>query len=127
MPNFGSTGSVELREYNYDTNQYDSKGEVNLGALAKCLKPQDVALILDHWVNGVCGNPYGNGQKMGRMFQETHRTLQGCLTNLALGILAGMGEADPRYTDPRNETAVATANKVKALVDDGTLNIQPFI
>jgi hypothetical protein len=49
----------------------------------------------------------------------THRTLQRLAICFAFGIIAGLSEQE--HTDPRNETAIQTAKKIKAMIDKGEL------
>lgn len=116
---------VTVKQHNYTTNETEVLATVSTHALARCLNTEQLAELLDDWVNIHTG--FQNGLKMGRTFQGTHRTLQGQLVNLALGILVGLGETDPRRTDARNEYAIQAANKVKAMVESGELPSQPFI
>jgi hypothetical protein len=127
MPLFGSTGKVELKSYNYDTKQVESEGEVSLWLVSKNMKLEDLCYLLDEWINCNGSSGFRTGQRMGQKFQETHRTLQGLLVNWALGILVGLAEQDPRFTDARNKTAVETAIKIKEMLERGELPLQPFI
>lgn len=127
MSHFDSTGKVELKEYDYDLNQTISRGEVNLWLLAKNLKAEDLCYLLDEWVNMHGSSAFNTGEKMGRKFQETHRTLQGLLTNLCLGILTGLGRQELRFADDRNRRAVQACQKIGKLLEDGELPLQPFI
>lgn len=120
-----SKNTITIKQHNYTTNETELIGEVSTHALVRCVNTEQLAELLDDWVNIHTG--FQNGLKMGRIFQETHRTLQGQLVNLALGILVGLGETDPRYTDPRNEFAIKAANKVKEMVESGEMPSQPFI
>lgn len=115
---------VELVDYDYSKNEKVSKGMVSLYLVAKSLSIKHVAYLLDNWVN-LGGKGWREGLELGKLFQTTHRTLQGSLVNLCLGILCGLAETDLRWTDPRNEQAIKLAKQVKQVVDDN--GIQPFI
>lgn len=117
---------VTLKQFNYETNQVDDLGEVDTRTIAKNLSYVQMADLLESWLNSG-SSAFGSGEKMGRIFQETHRTLQGLITNMALGILSGLGETDPRWTDPRNKQAIVSCNTIKKMIDDGDLKLQPFI
>lgn len=118
MSQFGSKGEVELVDYDYSKKESVNKGTVSLWLLSKSLKAEDLVYLLDNWLNGKCGSPFPTGVKMGKLFMETHRTLQGMIVNLCLGILCGLAETDSRWTDPRNEKAITLAKLVKGVVDE---------
>jgi len=109
MPSFGSKGEIT----------------VNLRTVAKNLKTEDLAYILDSWINTNGSSAFKTGKELGQMFRETHRTLQGLLVNMCLGILAGISEQE--YTDPRNQRAIQTAKEITRQVTEGELPLQPFI
>jgi hypothetical protein len=121
---------VELKEYNYDTNENESRETVSLYLLAKNLKVEHLARLLENWLNS-----YDRAAQRGRVIGEAgvrwHRTLQGTLVNFALGILVGYAKKYQEewggHTDPRNETAFKAAGIVASLVEDGTIPLQPFI
>lgn len=127
MSHFGSAGKVELKEYDYDARQTISRGEVSLWLLAKNLKLEDLCYLLDEWVNVHGSSVYRTGEQMGQKFQETHRTLQGLLTNLCLSILVGLGRQELRFTDDRNRRAVEACQKLAQFIENGELPLQPFI
>lgn len=95
--------------------------EVHLGALARSLSIEQLAELLGDFVN-TGGKGFRTGQDLGREMTNQHRTLQRLLVLLALGILAGFGETDLSIgTDPRNHDAIKTAQKVRAMIEDGDL------
>lgn len=118
---------ITVKEYNFDTNEVDVKAVVSSRTLARSMDINQLADVLEEWVNFYGGNAFGNGEKMGRLFQESHHTLQGLLTNLALGILSGLGETEYSSTDAGNYQAILACNKIKEMLDSGELNWSPFI
>jgi hypothetical protein len=71
------------------------------------------------------GNPFQKGKDIGVQLQRDHRTNQRSEVLWALGVLVGL--ADQEYTDARNEEAIASAKKVRQLIEDGTLKFGLFV
>lgn len=120
--------TVELTKYDYDTKEVKNLGKVDLHTLVHCLSLENLAFILDSFCNSYDPG-FPKGVKLGQMFQETHRTLQGVITNFCLGILVGLGQnVDLRFgCDPRNQKAIETCQKIAKLLENKELPIQPFI
>lgn len=72
-------------------------------------------------------SPSNMGYKAAETVRRQHRTLQGCVVNFCLGLLAGMADAGEFGTDPRNQTAVNSCVKIKAMLADGQILYQPLI
>jgi len=75
--------------------------------------------FLDDYMNCFC-DEYKKGQRMGKMLQRSHRTLQGSICRLLIGMLVGMGDTD--FFDARNEKAVALGKQIKAMIETGEMN-----
>lgn len=98
---------------------------VGLRALAKAMKPVHFAKLLEDNLNSY-DNPHRKGFEIGKRLQRAHFTLQGCIVQFLLGVLAGIQDG-VRYTDARNEKAIATARAITEQLDNGDLKYQPFI
>jgi len=85
---------------------------------------QDFARLLDDYLNAG-GKQFPDGQRVGLELRKTHRTLQRQVVAFCLGIICGISEQE--YTDPRNETAIATAKKIFEMVSNGELPVGPFL
>ena len=117
--------TVDLIDSEYKTI---GEGTVSIRDLAGALRQAeqaDVAELLSDYCNRLAAT-YPVGIEIGRALQEKHRTLQGTVLNLCLGILIGIGE-NVRYTDPRNEVAVKTSQQIARDLEDGRFYCQPFI
>jgi hypothetical protein len=111
-----ATSKIVLKERDFENNCDVVTGEVSPYTLARCLSHDDFASVLDNWLN--CGGKeYRDGLQIGHKLRETHRTLQRLAICFALGIIAGLSEQE--YTDPRNETAIKTAQEIKRMIDNG--------
>jgi hypothetical protein len=95
----------------------NSKFETSTYEIARSLDNEQFAHVIEDVVN--CFHE-DIGILVGRELLTTHRTLQRSAIVFALGIITGLSEQ--KYTDPRNETAIAVAKQIKAMLDDGTLN-----
>ena len=117
--------TITITNYNYDTKQSEVVVEdLSIHLLSKSIEVEHLAGLLDGFLNSY-GNQFKQGEKVGTLFMETHRTLQGCFVNFLLGCLVGIAKTE--YTDPRNEKAIFTAQAVARLVIEGKLHLQPFI
>lgn len=93
--------------------------EVPVYYVAKHITEEQIADLLEDYMN-CFSNEYEKGQRIGRMLQRSHRTLQGSTVRLLLGILVGIG--DTQYFDARNEKGVAVGKKLKEMIESGELN-----
>jgi hypothetical protein len=93
--------------------------EVPVSYVARHITEEQIADLLDDYMNKF-SNEYKEGQRIGKMLQTSHRTLQGSVCRLLLGVLVGMG--DTEYFDARNERAVALGKKLKEMIESGELN-----
>lgn len=127
MPNFGGDGIVDLTYYDYEDREMRSDGQVSLDLVARNVGFPGMAVILQGIVNTGSPKQFSNGEKVGKLLQEAHLTTQGQLVNFLLGILAGLGDQPVEYTDPRNRTAILAARKIKAMVENGEIKLQPLV
>lgn len=99
-----------------DVDLYDVMRSISAAQLA--------ALIVD-FLNGRSAATLAHA--LAANMTGNHRTLQHMAVDFLVGCLAEYakqyGEAWGSHTDPRNEGAVQAANRIKALVDDGELQV----
>jgi hypothetical protein len=98
---------------------------VNTHTIGKMVEPEQFAYIIDTKLNSMSSDPLHEGIKVGACLRRTHRTLQRAVVGFALGILYGISQQE--HTDDRNRTAIETAKKVAAQIDDDQLLIGQFI
>lgn len=110
--------TVPVKEVSVDA-QFKQTAEVYISSFAKSLSNEQFAEMLGDYMNCFC-NEYKKGQEIGKELQNQHRTLQGSVCRLLLGMLVGMG--DTEYFDARNEKAVALGKKLKEMIESGELN-----
>jgi hypothetical protein len=91
--------------------------EVSIYQICKALTTEDMAKLLDEYVN----SRYPDGKKIGEKLRFTHRTIQRSIVVFALDIIIGI--ADQEYTDARNEVAIETAKKIKEMEYRGELQV----
>jgi hypothetical protein len=101
---------------------YEGKevAKVHTGMLAKSLTLENMAELLQDFVNSGMKD-YRDGAEVGKLLQTSHRTLQASAMRFCLGVIISLGEQE--YTDARNETPVAMGKKIKAMINDGTLEM----
>ena len=90
-----------------------------VSTVAKAFSNEQFAEMLGDYMNCYC-NEYQKGQEIGKLLQSQHRTLQGSIARLLLGMLVGIG--DTQYSDARNEKAVALGKQLKEMIEKGELN-----
>jgi hypothetical protein len=105
----------------YKDGTYEKTGEVEVSVsdVARTFTNEQFAEMLGDYMNCYC-NEYKKGQEIGKLLQSQHRTLQGSVCRLLLGMLVGIG--DTEYSDPRNEKAVAVGKQLKEMIEKGELN-----
>ena len=84
-----------------------------------------MAYIIDVKLNNMSSDPLHEGIKVGACLRRTHNTLQRAVVGFALGILYGISQQE--HTDDRNRTAIETAQKIAAQIDNDQLLIGQFI
>ena len=101
---------------------YDGKetARVHTGMLAKSLTLENMAELLQDFVNSGMKD-YRDGEVVGKLLHNSHCTLQASVIRFCLGVIVALGKQE--YTDARNETPVAMAKKITAMLDDGTLKM----
>ena len=115
-------GKYKMKVNAYKEGTYEKTGEVEISIsdVAHALRDDEkFAEMLGDYMN-TFANEYKKGQEIGKLLQSQHRTLQGSLARLFLGMLVGIG--DTEYFDARNEKAVALGKQLKAMIEKGELN-----
>jgi hypothetical protein len=80
--------------------------------------------LLDEFLN-LGGKGFREGKLVGLQMRSTHRTLQRLVICFAFGLIDGLSEQE--HSDPRNETAIETAQKITKMLEDGELPLGFYI
>ncbi|HNZ02402.1 MAG TPA: hypothetical protein PKJ34_14400 [Anaerolineaceae bacterium] len=97
---------------------------ISIYLVARSLTAQNFAALLDEYLN-LGGKGYREGREIGLELRSTHRTLQRLVICFALGLIAGLAEQE--HTDPRNATAIQTAKRIAAMLQNGDLPFGPYV
>ena len=118
-------GTIHIKEYNSDSGRHEDTGEtLSTHTLARSMTSENFTSLFDDFLN-LGGKDFREGKEIGLQLRFTHRTLQRLAICFALGTIVGLSEQD--YTDPRNETAIQTAQKVAQMLEAGELPLGPYI
>ena len=98
--------------------------EISVNGLARAITPEQFAHLIEDVCN-VMGDSFVKGRAVGELLTHSHRTLQRSAILYFLGAIVAMSEQ--KWTDARNETAIATAKKIAQMVRDGELPFGPFV
>ena len=116
---------VELTLYDSDTGTFEPDGTVvSIYQLARSLNNEQFAALFDQFLN-VGMKQYREGVQVGERLTKTHRTIQRQIIDFMFGVIVGI--SDQEHTDARNETAIATAKKITAMIEAGELSTGAFI
>jgi len=119
-------GHIQANGIQLDDNpDYGEAVVASTYEIGKLIEPEQFAYIIDTKLNNMSSDPLHEGIKVGACLRRTHRTLQRGVVGFALGILYGISQQE--HTDARNETAIETAKKVAAQIDNDQLLIGQFI
>lgn len=112
---------IEIKVCNKKGGECPNPVKVHVSTVGRALRESDekFAEMLGDYMNTFC-NEYKKGQEIGKLLQYQHRTLQGSVVRLLLGMLVGIG--DTEYFDARNEKGVAVGKKLKEMIENGELN-----
>lgn len=97
------------------------ESEVGVFEVVFNLTRQNMADILGEWANRGMKD-YRDGLALGKLCQNKHRTIQGSIIRICLGIIIGMS-VGVEYTDERNETPIAMGKKLAEMVAHDELNM----
>lgn len=116
---------IQLKDWNSSTSSIELTGEsISVYTISKSMTLDNFSKLFDEFLN-LGGKGYREGQLVGQKLRFTHRSLQRLAICFAFGIIAGLSEQD--HTDPRNDTAIQTAKKIKAMIDQGELPFGLYI
>lgn len=116
---------IQLKEWNSETCNTELTGEsVSIYTVAKSMTTGNFTKLFDEYLN-LGGKDFREGKQVGLKLRFTHRTLQRLAICFAFGVIAGLAEQE--FTDPRNETAIQTANKVFQMMEAGDLPLGLYI
>jgi len=117
--------TINLKAWNSGSSRTEETGEtISTYTVAKSLTLENFTALLDEFLN-LGGKGFREGQLVGQQLRTTHRTLQRLAICFALGIIAGLSEQG--HTDPRNETAILTAQKITQMLEEGELPLGPYL
>jgi hypothetical protein len=117
--------TIQIKGWNSTSSTMEETGEtVSIYTVARSMTLDNFTKLFDEYLN-LGGKQYAEGKIIGQKLRYTHRSLQRLAICFAFGIIAGLSEQE--YTDPRNETAIETAKKVKQLIDKGELPFGLYI
>lgn len=117
--------SIQLKAWNSTTSMTETTGEsISVYTIARSMTLHNFTKLFDEFLN-LGGKQFREGCLVGQQLRYTHRSLQRLAICFSFGIIAGLSEQE--FTDPRNETAVETAKKVKQLIDQGELPFGLYI
>ena len=112
---------ITLKRYDYQKNEeVIETAEITTHLIARNIDAEQLAEIIDNYLNGSMSRDDA-GLKVGQSLLGTHPTLQRLAVVFALGIICGLAEKE--RTDGRNEDAIATAKKIKSMMNNGELPI----
>ncbi len=111
---------ITLKSYNFDTREEKVEGETSTYTLVRSMNPTEVAAFLEDFVNAG-GKDYPAGAAIGKILQNSHRTLQASVVRFCLGIIVAISQQE--HTDARNEKAVSLGKKVGEMLKNGELEM----
>ena len=118
-------GTIKIREYKTESGRYEETGEtLSTHTLARSMTAENFTALFDDFLN-LGGKDFREGREIGLQLRFTHRTLQRLAICFAFGIIAGLSEQ--QHTDPRNETAIQTAQKVSQMIEAGEFPLGPYL
>ena len=117
--------TITLKDWNSDCSSIEETGEtISTYQVAKSLTSENFTALLDEYLN-LGGKDFREGKEIGLQLRFTHRTLQRLVVCFAFGLIVGL--SDQEYTDPRNETAIQTAQKVAQMLAEGEFPLGLYI
>ena len=117
--------TIKIRGWNSTFSTTEETGEtVSIYTVARSMTMDNFTKLFDEFLN-LGGKQYAEGMIVGMKLRFTHRSLQRLAICFAFGLISGLSEQE--YVDARNETAVATAKKVKQMIDQGELPFGLYI
>ena len=118
-------GTIRIKEYNTESGRYEETGEtISTHILARSMSAENFTALFDDFLN-LGGKDFREGKEIGLQLRFTHRTLQRLAICFAFGVIVGLSEQE--YSDPRNETAIQTAQKVARMMESGEFPLGPYL
>lgn len=116
---------ILLKEWNSSTKDIEPTGEsISIYTISKSMTLDNFSKFFDEFLN-LGAKDFQDGKQVGLKLRFTHRSLQRLAICFAFGIIAGLSQQE--FTDPRNETAIQTAKKIKTMIDLGELPFGLYI
>lgn len=116
---------ILLMEWNSSTKDIEPTGEsISIYTISKSMTLDNFTKLFDEFLN-IGAKDFQDGKQVGLKLRFTHRSLQRLAICFAFGIIAGLSQQE--FTDPRNETAIQTAKKIKTMIDLGELPFGLYI
>lgn len=116
---------IQLKDWNSTTHNVEPTGEtISIYTISKSMTLDNFTRFFDEFLN-LGAKDFQDGKQVGLKLRFTHRSLQRLAICFAFGIIVGLSQQE--YTDPRNETAIQTARKVKEMIDQGELPFGLYI
>jgi hypothetical protein len=117
--------TIQLKEWNSGSSTTEDTGEsISIYTVAKSMTLDNFTKLFDEFLN-LGAKDYRSGKEVGLNLRTTHRSLQRLAICFAFGLIAGLSEQE--FTDPRNETAIQTAKKIKEMIEKGELSFGLYI
>jgi hypothetical protein len=111
---------ITLTSYNSKTDKREEVGTFTTYDIVRSITLEQLVELLSDFVNAGMKD-YRAGEKVGELFQNEHRTLQGSFIRFCLGAIVGLSKQE--YTDARNETPVEMGKKIAEMLENGTLKM----
>lgn len=116
---------IMIKAWDSMSSKTELTGEsVSVYSIAKSMSLINFTHLLDEFLN-LGAKSFPEGKNVGINLQSTHRTMQRLVICFALGIIVGLSEQ--KDTDPRNEVAIETAQKIAEMIKNDELPLGLYI
>jgi hypothetical protein len=99
--------------------------ELSISKIARASNHRNIARFFDVFLNVMSRDGYRTGKDSGSLLRTTHRTLQRSFICWCIGALCGIAEQE--HSDARNAEALVSAKKISKMVENGEINMGPFV
>jgi hypothetical protein len=104
--------------------------EISVYEIARNIKEEQIAELLEDFGNRFF-NEYHSGQRVGKLLETAHRTLQASIFRWALGLCVGLSDrtitrsdgSTFEAVDERNEMSVRCGKDIERLIEEGVLKM----
>ena len=118
-------GTIRIKEYDSESGRHEDTGEtLSTHTLARSMTAENFTSLFDDFLN-LGSKDFREGKEIGLQLRFTHRTLQRLAICFCFGVIAGLSEQE--HTDPRNETAIQTAQKVARMLEGGEFQLGLYL